>query len=160
MDWSDPKRGVQVSQNQAARLLRERQLYCVWSGKRLRKKSIDIDHCLPWSVWSCGDLWNLMPAHPDVNRNKKRNLLPSEAVMDTAQDRILDWWNRAYYRGGSLKEKFLIEATSSLPGVPADTDSLEEIFESLCLQRAKLRRDQRAPEWDGLSAGSRRGEYD
>ena len=153
MTWSDPGRDVQVSRDQAARLLQDQQLYCVWSGRRLRQKSWDIDHCLPWSVWSCGDLWNLMPAHSDVNRNKKRNLLPSESLMDEAHDRILDWWDRAYFRGGLLQEKFLVEATSSLPGVQPDACSLEEIFESLCLQRSKLRRDQRAPEWDGLSAG-------
>ena len=153
MTWFDPERDVQVSRNQAARLLRDQQLYCVWSGRRLRKKSWDIDHCLPWSVWSCGDLWNLMPAHPNVNRNKKRNLLPSESLMDEAHDRILDWWDRAYFRGGLLQEKFLIEATSSLPGVQPDVCTLEEIFESLCLQRSKLRRDQRAPEWDGLGVG-------
>ena len=153
MAWSDPERDVQISRGQALRLLEDRQLYCVWSGKRLRQKSMDIDHCLPWSVWSCGDLWNLMPAHSGVNRNKKRDLLPSESAMDEAHDRILDWWERAYFRGGPLQEKFLVEATSSLPGAPSDTCSLEEIFESLCLQRAKLRRDQRAPEWDGLIEG-------
>ena len=153
MIWSDPKRGKQIPRKQAERLLQEQPLYCTWSGKRLRQKSLDIDHCLPWSVWPCGDLWNLMPAHSDVNRNKKRDLLPSEAHMDEACDRILDWWDRAYFRGGALQEKFLVEATSSLPGVQPDACSLEEIFESLCLQRAKLRRDQRAPEWDGLIAG-------
>lgn len=155
MIWSDPERDVQISRNQAQRLLEERQLYCVWSGKRLRRKSVDIDHCLPWSVWSCGDLWNLMPAHSDVNRNKKRNLLPSESAMDEAHDRILDWWDRAYFWGESLQEKFLVEATSSLPGIRREERSLdlEEIFESVCLQRAKLRRDQRAPEWPGLGAG-------
>ena len=152
MAWADPERDVQVSRQQAFRLLQDRQLFCVWSGKRLRQKSVDIDHCLPWSVWSCGDLWNLMPAHSEVNRKKKRNLLPSESVMDGAHDRILDWWDRAYFQGGVLQEKFLVEATSSLPGVLHDASSLEEIFESLCLQRAKLRRDQRAPEWDGLGA--------
>ncbi len=151
MAWSDPERDVQISRDQALRLLQDRQLYCVWSGKRLRKKSVDIDHCLPWSVWSCGDLWNLMPAHSDVNRKKKRDLLPSESVMDESRGRILDWWDRAYFRGGALQERFLVEAGASLPGVPSSADSLdlEEIFESLCLQRAKLRRDQRAPEWDG-----------
>ena len=153
MTWSDPERDVQLSRDQAERLLQEQQLYCTWSGKRLRQRSWDIDHCLPWSVWSCGDLWNLMPAHPNVNRHKKRDLLPSESLMDEARDRILDWWDRAYFRGGALQEKFLVEATSSLPGVQPDACSLEEIFESLCLQRAKLRRDQRAPEWDGLIAG-------
>lgn len=152
MVWADPERDVRESRERAKRLLKNRELYCVWSGKRLRT-AWDIDHCLPWSVWSCGDLWNLMPANRDVNQNKKRDLLPSEPVMDEAHDRILDWWDRAYFRGDSpMKERFLVQAVSSLPGIRQEERSLdlEEIFESVCLQRAKLRRDQRAPEWLGL----------
>ena len=152
MVWADPERDVRESRERAKRLLKHRELYCVWSGKRLRT-AWDIDHCLPWSVWSCGDLWNLMPANRDVNQNKKRDLLPSESVMDEAHDRILDWWDRAYFRDDSpMKERFLVQAVSSLPGIRREKRSLdlEEIFESVCLQRAKLRRDQRAPEWVGL----------
>ena len=108
-----------------------------------------MDHCLPWSVWSCGDLWNLMPAHRTVNQNKKRDLLPSDSVMDAAEDRILDWWGKAYSREALLQEQFFLEAASSLPGIQPGDHALDEIFESVCLQRAKLRRDQQAPEWDG-----------
>lgn len=52
----------------ALMLLDQREpLHCVWSGRRLEAGRLDIDHCLPWSAWSCGDLWNLLPAHPEVN---------------------------------------------------------------------------------------------
>lgn len=158
MVWADPERDVSVSREQAMRLLKEQPLHCVWSGNRLREQSLDIDHCLPWSVWSCGDLWNLMPANRRVNQDKKKDFLPSESAMDEAQERILDWWDQAYFRGGSLlREKFLVEAAASLPGIrinPAGprTLDLEEIFESVCVQRAKIRRDQQAPEWAGLTA--------
>lgn len=155
MAWDDPKRDVQIPRKQAMRLMQGHTLHCVWSGKRLREASLHIDHCLPWSVWSCGDLWNLMPAKHQVNL-KKKDCLPSETVMEEAQERILDWWDRAYYRGDPfLQEMFLVEAAASLPGVQVGPTSglpdLEEIFNSLCLQRTKLRRDQQAPEWEGMA---------
>ncbi len=149
MVWTEPDRDVHVPKRQAIKLLEKRQLFCVWTGKHLGKTSLDMDHCLPWSVWSCGDLWNLMPAQRSVNQNKKRDLLPSDAVMDNAEERILDWWDRAYYRASWLQEQFLLEACSSLPGIRPDDCAPESVFESVCLQRAKLRRDQQAPEWDG-----------
>ena len=149
MVWVEPDRDVQVPKQQALKLLEKEKLFCVWTGRHLGKASLDMDHCLPWSVWSCGDLWNLMPAQRKVNQNKKRNLLPSDAVMDKAEDRILDWWHRAYYRTSGLQEQFLLEASSSLPGILPGDHALEAVFESVCLQRAKLRRDQQAPEWDG-----------
>lgn len=150
MVWVEPNRDVQVPKQQALKLLEKRKLFCVWTGQHLNKASLlDMDHCLPWSVWSCGDLWNLMPAQRKVNQNKKRDLLPSDAVMDKAEERILDWWDRAYYRMSGLQEQFLLEASSSLPGIPPSDYALEAVFESVCLQRAKLKRDQQAPEWDG-----------
>lgn len=150
MVWVEPDRDVQVPKQQALKLLEKGKLFCVWTGQHLDKASLlDVDHCLPWSVWSCGDLWNLMPAQRKVNQNKKRGLLPSDAAMDKAEERILDWWDRAYCRKPALREQFLLEASSSLPGIPPSDYTLEAVFESVCLQRGKLRRDQQAPEWDG-----------
>ncbi len=148
MLWADPERDVQQPRARALTLLQKEGLHCVWSGKSLRENSLDIDHCLPWSVWSCGDLWNLMPASRTVNQNQKRDLLPSDTTLEQAQDRILDWWDRAYLND-PLREKFLLEAASSLPGIRGDAKppEPEEIFESVCLQREKLKRDQQAPEW-------------
>ena len=68
--------------------------------------------------------------------------------MDEAHDRILDWWDRAYFRDDSLHEGKIPSAGGLKPsGHPVGKNvhlDLEEIFESVCLQRAKLRRDQRA----------------
>ena len=149
MVWAKPERDTRVPRQQALQLLKKGQLFCVWSGKCLREISLDMDHCLPWSVWSCSDLWNLMPAQRLVNQKKKRDLLPSDAVMDKAEERILDWWDKAYYRAPWLLEQFFLEASSSLPGIQPGNSTPDTIFESVCLQRAKLRRDQQAPEWDG-----------
>ena len=149
MVWVEPGRDVQVPKQQALKLLEKEKLFCVWTGQHLAKTSLDMDHCLPWSVWSCGDLWNLTPAQRKVNQIRKRNLLPSDAAMDKAENRILDWWDSAYYQVPELYEQFLLEASSSLPGILPSETTLEAVFESVCLQRAKLRRDQQAPEWDG-----------
>ena len=96
MTWSDPSRDVRVPRERAEQLLAARRLYCVWSGKRLTAANLDIDHCFPWTVWPCGDLWNLMPAHRKVNQHEKRDRLPADPLLRTAQERILDWWNAAY----------------------------------------------------------------
>lgn len=72
MVWVEPGRDVQIPKQQALKLLKKGKLFCVWTGQHLDKASLlDMDHCLPWSVWSCGDLWNLMPAQRKVNQNKK-----------------------------------------------------------------------------------------
>jgi SAM-dependent methyltransferase len=62
MTWSEPARDVSTARAQAERLLAAGRLHCVWSGKRLSMNNLDIDHCFPWTVWPCGDLWNLMPS--------------------------------------------------------------------------------------------------
>ena len=61
MTWSDPTRDVRIAKQQARELIESGKLYCVWSGKRLSARSLDLDHCFPWSAWPCSDLWNLCP---------------------------------------------------------------------------------------------------
>ncbi len=68
MAWEDPNRDVGVARERAGLLLSTGRLHCVWSGRRLSTANVDIDHCFPWAVWPCGDLWNLMPAHRAVNQ--------------------------------------------------------------------------------------------
>ena len=60
--WSDPERDVRVARELALDLLKRDRLFCVWTGKKLKEDSLDIDHCFPWSAWPCGDLRNLLPA--------------------------------------------------------------------------------------------------
>lgn len=149
MRWSEPSRDVRIARERAERLCAEEVLFCVWSGKRLSRNGMDIDHCLPWSVWSCGDLWNLMPSHRNVNQREKRNRLPGNDILKAAQDRILGWWNYAYQDDRALEKRFWLEATASLPTVRSDGSELGDIFDALCLQRMRIKRDQQAPEWEG-----------
>ena len=151
MTWSDPSRDVRVPRERAEQLLAARSLYCVWSGKRLSAANLDIDHCFPWTVWPCGDLWNLMPAHRKVNQHEKRDRLPADPLLRTAQERILDWWNAAYRENPDhpLAQRFALEASVSLPGVVAADTDLDSYYSALNLQRLRLKQNQQVPEWSG-----------
>ncbi|MCY4662870.1 MAG: methyltransferase domain-containing protein [Acidobacteria bacterium] len=151
MAWEDPRRDVRAARERAAHLLSARQLHCVWSGKRLSAASLDIDHCFPWTIWPCGDLWNLMPAHRKVNQHEKRDRLPTDRLLRVAQDRILAWWHDAYRENPNrvVAERFALEAAASLPGiVPTDPD-LDSYYSAVNLQRLRLKQNQQAPEWNG-----------
>ena len=150
MTWSDPARDVALPRKQATRLLANHRLYCVWSGKALSERNLDLDHCLPWSAWPCGDLWNLMPAKRSINQREKRAQIPGAGLMRSSQDRIMEWWRDAYKNGGEgLCEKFTLEAVSTLPGMDENPPSLDALFEAVFAQRARLRQSQRVPEWHG-----------
>ena len=150
MTWSDPTRDVSVAKQQAGQLLESGKLYCVWSGRKLTPRSLDLDHCFPWSAWPCSDLWNLMPSNRSVNQNEKRAKLPSSRLMLASRDRIMSWWESAYDSSSHLiRERFVIEAASSLPGVMPSAEDLDSFFDGALAQRTKLRHDQRVPEWAG-----------
>jgi hypothetical protein len=51
--WADPERDVRVARGLALELLKRNRLFCVWTGKKLKEESLDIDHCFPWSAWPC-----------------------------------------------------------------------------------------------------------
>jgi SAM-dependent methyltransferase len=147
MSWDDPARDVGLARERALEICNAGGLFCVWSGKRLHGKNIEIDHCFPWSVWPCGDLWNLMPAHKTVNR-KKGARLPSESHLRNAQDRIINWWDAAYADNYPvLSGRFWLEAKSSLPSMNADDSALSDLFDAVCLQRMRFKHDQQVPEW-------------
>ncbi len=152
MTWSDPDRDVGVARTIALRRIKEgRAVHCVWSGRKLNADILDIDHCLPWSAWPCGDLWNLMPAHRRVNQNQKRDRLPSGEALRRAEDGIVGWWDAAYLVPGDLvlPRRFGEEARASLPGL-SGLDGIpghDEVLAAVALQRLRLRRDQGVPEW-------------
>jgi len=151
MRWEDPNRDVSLVRKRALKLSTEKKLYCVWSGEALNHRYLDVDHCLPWAVWPCGDLWNLMPAQRKVNQREKRNLLPGDRILRQAEERILTWWNDGY-RGAPnplLGDRFAVEAATSLPGVSSGSDRLDDYYAGLALQRLRLKHDQQAPEWTG-----------
>ena len=151
MIWEDPNRDVRVAREQAAHLLSASKLHCVWSGRRLSEANLDIDHCFPWAVWPCGDLWNLMPTHRKVNQHEKRDRLPTDRLLRTAQDKILAWWKDAYRENPNraLAERFALEASVSLPGVAAGGADLDSYYSAVHLQRLRLKQNQQVPEWSG-----------
>jgi hypothetical protein len=109
----------------------------------LSRSTLDIDHMFPWTAWLCSDLWNLLPAHREVNQRLKRDRLPSATTSFRAEGRIIGWWEKAYLgRAESyLAEQFLQEARASLPAF--STDAAGDIFASVCLQRLRLRMTSR-----------------
>ena len=150
MTWGEPSRDVRLARERALEMSADRALYCIWSGRRLNERSLDVDHCLPWSVWPCSDLWNLMPAHRKVNQNEKRAHLPGDRLLRSVQDRVLNWWEPAYVDGvPAISDRFWHEASSSLPGINAEKGTLDDIFDAVCLQRMRLKYDQQVPEWTG-----------
>jgi hypothetical protein len=160
MTWSEPVRDTALPRERAIALLRTgKPLNCVWSGRKLDERTLDIDHCLPWVAWPCGDLWNLMPSHRQVNQHQKRDRLPADEVLRQAAELIRAWWRRAYLDGTSslFPRRFADEARASLPGLAISTTvSAPEVFAAVRMQRLRLRHDQQVPEWAGVADGQRR----
>ncbi|MDE0659246.1 MAG: methyltransferase domain-containing protein [Gammaproteobacteria bacterium] len=149
MGWVEPNRDVDDVRRRAFDMLDANQtVYCVWTGKALRRNSLDIDHCFPWSAWPCGDLWNLMPSSRVVNQHQKRDLLPNDDTLRKAKDRVVEWWDTGYRAKARLRDRFRIEATARLPAIGSVSD-LEDVFVALELQRLRLSNDQQIPEWSG-----------
>ena len=149
MRWPDPKRDVALARSRALDLMDRGSLHCVWSGKRLRPASLDIDHCLPWAVWSCDDLWNMLPTHRAVN-GRKSDRLPSSERLRSSQTAIQEWWRSGYCSAEPvIRTRFETEARATLPSLDAAAVTPDEVFSGLLLQQMRLRHDQQAPVWHG-----------
>ena len=150
MQWADPARDVARTRELAMALLAKKPLHCVWTGRKLKPGNLDIDHGFPWSAWPCNDMWNLLPAHQQVNRQQKRHKLPSERLLLTAQERITEWWQHGYLaQGEHVAGQFAWEASASLPGLSGES-AIEpsDVFTAMRLQRSRLRMNQQIPEWE------------
>ena len=152
MLWSEPTREVAVARERALDLLGGAKVFCVWSGRRLTAATLDIDHCLPWAAWPCGDLWNLLPAHRSVNQREKRNRLPSAERLRHAQAPMEEWWRGAYVDAptATLGDRFFAEARASLPSIATipERPSVDDVFAGVALKRVALKQDQQVPEWE------------
>jgi hypothetical protein len=149
--WVEPDRDVRVARELALGSLNAGgQVQCVWSGQSLRRDTLDIDHCLPWSAWPCGDLWNLMPALRRINQHEKRDKLPSAAALAAARPQIETWWQDAWERRPLLAERFRREASSAL--AVANSEGLSGILDALEWRRLRLRQDAQVIEWIGPRA--------
>ncbi|MEK0082646.1 HNH endonuclease domain-containing protein [Benzoatithermus flavus] len=155
LSWGDPDRSTKMARDLAvARLDQGKPVYCVWSGRTLDEGTLDIDHCLPWSLWPCEGLWNLMPAHRAINQHQKRDLLVSAGALRRAEDRIIGWWDETYVADTAVQRRFWTEAQATLPLMDnaGETPSLDDVFAAVDLQRMRLRADQQLKEWDGVRA--------
>jgi len=143
-EWEEGKRDTRIASARFAALRDEGlRVSCVWSARKITTPHID--HCFPWARWLNNDLWNLMPANAAVN-SSKGDKLPSASTMHDARNRIIDWWQHAYV-DSPLKEKFLLEAGSSLPKLVEGEPGLEDIYSAMLHQRARLKADQQLVEW-------------
>lgn len=144
--WEEPTRDTVMGRDAVDRILAAGEpIACVWSGVALTEKRVDIDHCLPWSAWPCGDLWNLMPSDRRVNQHEKRDRLPTRERLASARPRILEWWQTAWQRTPALRKRFKREVRGALP--VADPADLAEVYAALEWRRLRLRQDQQVPEW-------------
>jgi len=144
--WTEPTRDVRAAREVALGFIEAgRRLRCVWSDRPLTATTLDIDHCLPWSAWPCGDLWNLLPAHRITNQREKRDLLPSAATLTAARGGIVGWWTNAWESQPAFAARYMREASSTLP-ITTDASS-EAVFDGLAWRRLRLRQDQQVVEW-------------
>jgi hypothetical protein len=153
--WIEPDRDTDFVRDLTLdALMHGKPVRCVWSGKTLTPSTFDIDHCLPWSAWPCGDLWNLLPASPAINRHGKRDRIISGATLAAAKPLIQSWWQTAYLSAGDrLRARFAEEAQTTLPIQPAAPPDLEELFQALDFRRLRLRQDTHLAEWHGARLG-------
>jgi hypothetical protein len=146
LEWREPFRTTAIARLAAERISRAQgDLTCVWTGRRLAFARLDIDHCLPWSAWPCGDLWNLAPCDRRVNQHEKRGRLPSAAIIAESRDRVVNWWQSAYLADEALASRFTREVSASLP--VDDVGDLDDIYSALDGRRLRLIQDQQVPQW-------------
>ena len=69
---------------------------CVWSDKVLRP-GYAVDHVIPFTLWHCNDLWNLLPCDARVNGNKS-DKLPERGLLFQRKDAIVFYWERVRQR--------------------------------------------------------------
>ncbi|MBS1992356.1 MAG: class I SAM-dependent methyltransferase [Cyanobacteria bacterium SZAS LIN-3] len=151
--WLDPERDTTLVRSITQKLIAaETPIFCVWSGKRLKMSSLDVDHCFPFSAWPCSDLWNLMPTDCVVNQRSKGNKLVTAKTLSEARDRMLSWWHTAYIdnKDIGLGGRFASEAVAALP-LGEFNDALvlpAHIFEGIGIKRAALKRNLQLPDWE------------
>ncbi len=111
---------------------------CVWSGASIDRK-FDVDHVLPFSLWRNNDLWNLLPAATNINRDKG-DRLPTNSLLKRRRDTILTYWE-ALHR--AIPRRFEFETCRFTASRGLDLrktfDVMLESVEVTALQRGCLR---------------------
>ncbi|GAB6088784.1 methyltransferase domain-containing protein [Spirochaeta dissipatitropha] len=100
-------------------------LRCVWTNTKLTDR-FDVDHAIPWALWRNNDLWNLLPAHHDVN-NKKRAKIPDRRLIISRRPAITGYWDILYEHQPRL---FLAHA-AAFTGTTPDTQFTNQLRDTL-----------------------------
>mgnify|MGYP000406834841 CR=1 FL=1 len=158
LQWLDPKRTtVNVRKRFDELNTANNPQHCVWTSRSLaksqRKKSnVQIDHCFPFARWPNNDLWNLLPTDAKAN-GEKSDRLPTAKRMQNAKEPISEWWQAAWLHHSTIdapnhiKRQFFAQANIALPGLSSDNTSIDDLFEAMALQRARLKEMQQLREW-------------
>ena len=56
------------------KVLKEKELECIFSQKIITREDLSLDHFLPWSFIGHDQLWNLIPVSGSVNSSKSSNI--------------------------------------------------------------------------------------
>lgn len=147
LSWEEAVRSTTYVRKRFDVLATTQNMECVWSAKPLKQK-YDVDHSMPFSRWPNNDLWNLVPSNIKVN-NEKRDKLPSNKKFNEASQRLKQWWQMAWLDNESAnqQQRFFAEANIALPGLSLNNTSIDDLFESILLQRDRLKEMQQLREW-------------
>lgn len=88
---------------------------CVWSDRVLRS-SYAVDHVIPFSLWHCNDLWNLMPCDARVNGGKS-DLLPERGLLLQRRDAMVFYWEKVRQRHERRFDHELMNFTGNQHGM-------------------------------------------
>ena len=84
--WELPDRRSLARQRKYWRYyMKGNELRCLYSNQSLDDRNYHLDHFLPWTWIGHDQLWNLVPANPNINSSKS-NLLPSAEQINALSD--------------------------------------------------------------------------
>lgn len=83
------------------------ELRSAWSSNKI--SSYEVDHVLPYSIYSNNDLWNLLPTSKQEN-NKKSDKLVSSELINKQKNQIITYWE---YMKENATDRFEHEVYSS-----------------------------------------------
>ncbi|WFB36960.1 methyltransferase domain-containing protein [Kiritimatiellota bacterium B12222] len=132
----DPDRDVQDARGYY--LKNKSDLICVWTEKSVRT-NFEVDHTLPYTLWKNNDLWNLLPALPSVN-NQKRDSIPSTALLKARRDLIINYWSGLQTEFG---DRFLRDAQTLMGREEFKTDNWENTLYSRLSEACEITATQR-----------------
>lgn len=83
------------------------ELKSIWSSKKI--STYEVDHLLPYSIYSNNDLWNLLPVSKQENTSKSDMLVTTE-LLNKQKSQIITYWE---YMKENAHERFEHEVYSS-----------------------------------------------